>query len=443
MNASTPTVLTAGLLLLGMAETVGSGGDLRREGATTAGATAIHAIGGGPENGTELNDLVVEYCVRCHNERRLRGDLSLERFDPAAPEVNAEIAERMIHKLRAGMMPPAGVRRPPEDSLALLATQLEDRLDELARHDPNPGRRSFQRLNRAEYEASIHDLFGIRIDASAYLPTETLSDNFDNIADTQILSATLLESYMRAAAQVSRDAVGDVHAAPSTTVYKVPKTVSQVGHVEGTPLGTRGGISVTHNFPADGDYVFELDMHPSPDGQLFGLTAGAQRMEVAVNGARVALLELDRWMSEGDPTGLRLETPPIHDHAVGLHPGRPEHGRGVWRNDGSPSARSLDQRPVRGDRRLRHPRTPAHLQLPPHLTRRRGAVRPGDHREHRGPGVPPPGRRRRGRGAHVLLRRGARAGRLRDRYPQHDLGDSLEPSLHLPARADAGRHHRE
>jgi hypothetical protein len=319
MNVSTPAVLTAGLLLLGMAETVGSSGDLRREGATTAGSRAIHAIGGGPEKGTELNDLVVEYCVRCHNERRLRGDLSLERFDAAAPEANAEIAERMIHKLRAGMMPPAGVRRPPEDSLTLLATQLEDRLDELARHDPNPGRRSFQRLNRAEYEASIHDLFGIRIDASAYLPTETLSDNFDNIADTQILSATLLESYMRAAAQVSRDAVGDVHAAPSTTVYKVPKTVSQVGHVEGTPLGTRGGISVTHNFPADGDYVFELDMHPSPDGQLFGLTAGVQRMEVAVNGARVALLELDRWMSEGDPTGLRLETPPIHVRAGPQH----------------------------------------------------------------------------------------------------------------------------
>ena len=114
---------------------------------------------------------------------------------------------------------------------------------------------------------------------------------------------------MRAAAQVSRDAVGDVNAATSTTVYKVPKTTSQVGHVAGTPLGTRGGISITHNFPADGDYVFELDLHPSPDGQLFGLTSGTHRIEVAVNGARVALLELDRWMSEGDPSGLRVETP--------------------------------------------------------------------------------------------------------------------------------------
>ena len=133
----------------------------------------------------DLNGLVEQYCVRCHNERRLRGDLSLEDFDAGTPEENAEVAERMIHKLRAGMMPPAGVRRPPEDSLSFLAASLEDRLDEVARQNPDPGRRTFQRLNRAEYEASIEQIFGIRIDASAFLPTEQISDNFDNIADAQ------------------------------------------------------------------------------------------------------------------------------------------------------------------------------------------------------------------------------------------------------------------
>ena len=265
------------------------------------------------------NTVIQEYCVRCHSDRRLRGNLSLESFDMEQPHLQGEVAEKMVVKLRAGMMPPAGVRRPPEDSLTFLASSLEERLDEVTRENPNPGRRTFQRLNRAEYEASILDLFQIHIDASAYLPTETISDNFDNIADTQILSATLLESYMRAAAQVSRDAVGDVNASPSTTVYKVPKTTSQVGHVEGAPLGTRGGIAITHNFPADGDYVFELDMHPSPDGQLFGLTSGVHHIEVAVDGVRVALLELDRWMSEGDPTGLRVETPAIHVRAGPHH----------------------------------------------------------------------------------------------------------------------------
>lgn len=313
MNASPLGPLSAGVTLLGIMGWLGSDA-VSSPASLETDIVAAHAA-----DDADLNGLVEEYCVRCHNERRLRGNLSLEGFDVGTPESNADVAERMIHKLRAGMMPPVGVRRPPEDSLDVLASSLESRLDALARDNPDPGRRTFQRLNRAEYEASIEDLFGLRIDASAYLPTETLSDNFDNIADTQILSATLLESYMRAAAQVSRDAVGDVFAAPSTTVYKVPKTVSQVDHVEGTPLGTRGGISVTHNFPADGDYVFELDMHPSPDGQLFGLTAGQQTMEVAVNGERVALLELDRWMTEGDPTGLRVETPPIHVRAGPQH----------------------------------------------------------------------------------------------------------------------------
>ena len=319
MNVPSTWLAVAGLVLLGL---TGSTFPMPSSPVGTVGGPAqTHSPANEPGDGaaTQLNDLVREYCVRCHNERRLRGDLSLEGFDANVPEANAPVAERMIHKLRAGMMPPAGVRRPPEDSLAYLASSLEDRLDEVARENPDPGRRTFQRLNRAEYEASIQDLFRIRIDASAYLPTETISDNFDNIADTQLLSATLLESYMRAAAQVSRDAVGDVNASPSTTVYKVPKTTSQVAHVEGTPLGTRGGISVTHNFPADGDYVFELDMHPSPDGQLFGLTSGIHHIEVAIDGDRVALLELDRWMSEGDPTGLRVETPEIHVRAGPHH----------------------------------------------------------------------------------------------------------------------------
>lgn len=311
MNVLPVGLVVVGLLLFGFAGEAGR--------PTTNAVRSAKAVVAPSATDEQLNAVIEEYCVRCHNDRRLRGNMSLEGFDVGSPEVDGELSERIIHKLRAGMMPPADVRRPPEDTLALVATALEDRLDDLARRDPNPGYRTFQRLNRAEYEASIREMFGLHIDASAYLPTETLSDNFDNISDTQILSATLLESYLRAAAQVSRDAVGDAAAAPATTVYKVPKTVSQVGHVPGTPMGTRGGISVTHNFPADGEYVFELDLHGSPDGQLFGLTAGVQRMEIALNGERVALLEIDRWMTEGDPTGLRVETPPIHIRAGPQH----------------------------------------------------------------------------------------------------------------------------
>ncbi|MCH7991357.1 MAG: DUF1592 domain-containing protein [Gemmatimonadetes bacterium] len=305
MNVLITGMITIGLLLLGVASDVGQRAD----------GNFLHVPARIAETDSTLNAVIDEYCVRCHSDRRLSGDMSLESFDAGTPEANARLAEKIIHKLRAGMMPPVGARRPPEETLSLLASSLEDRLDDLARRNPNPGYRTFQRLNRAEYEASIRDLFGFDIDASAYLPTETLSDNFDNISDTQILSATLLEGYMRAAAQVSREAVGDAAAVPATTVYKIPKTVSQIDHVEGTPLGTRGGIAVTHNFPADGEYVFELDMHGSPDGQLFGLTFTVQRLEISLNGVRVALLEIDRFMTESDVTGLRLETPPIHIRA--------------------------------------------------------------------------------------------------------------------------------
>ena len=308
MNAFTSAILVAGLLLLGLAPDAGID-------ATTPIYTS-HPAGAGPAELDEaLNAVVEEYCQRCHNEVRLRGNMSLEGFDVGAPEARADLAEKMIHKLRAGMMPPAGVRRPPADTLALLATTLENALDEVARDNPNPGFRTFQRLNRAEYEGAVRELFGIRIDASAFLPSETISESFDNVADMQMLSPTLIGGYLSAAAEVTRAAVGDPKATPASAVYKVAKTLSQMEHVQGTPLGTRGGTSVIHNFPADGEYIFELDMHPNPNGNLYGQNARDEQLEISLNGERVALFEIDRWMSEADPTGLRLETPPIHIRA--------------------------------------------------------------------------------------------------------------------------------
>ena len=310
MNALASSMLLAGLLLLGIASDAG------RHGPTAPDHDQPLVERTDAELDETLNEVVDAYCVRCHSDRRLSGNMSLEDFDVGSPEVAAELAERVIHKVRAGMMPPSEARRPPEDTLALLAASLEDRLDDLARKNPNPGYRTFQRLNRAEYQAAIRGMFGLDIDASAFLPTETLSENFDNISDMQMLSATVLEGYLRAAAQVSRDVLGDANASPSTAVYRIPKTMSQMEHIEGTPLGTRGGLAVTHNFPADGDYIFELDLHQSPAGSLFGLTAGGgAQMEVSINGERVALMDIDRWMSESDPTALRVETPPIHIRA--------------------------------------------------------------------------------------------------------------------------------
>lgn len=265
------------------------------------------------------SDTVRTYCVGCHNDRTRRGDLSLATFDVATAGEHAAIAEKVIRKLRTGMMPPREAGRKPDAATRLaLIDALETTLDAAAAAHLNPGRRAFQRLNRAEYTAAIRTLFGLDIDVSTYLPADTISASFDNIADVQMPSATVMQGYMRAAAHVSRIAVGDPSIDTSSTQYEVPRTRSQKARVDGAPFGTRGGTVVTHNFPADGNYTFQLLLHGEPTGFLFGRTVREIAMEVAIDGTRVALLKVDRWMSESDPEGLTLSTTPIYVRA-GAH----------------------------------------------------------------------------------------------------------------------------
>ena len=129
-------------------------------------------------------EVIAEYCLGCHDKGGAKGDLVLEDFDPANPDRRADVAEKMIRKLRAGMMPPPGADRPEPSTVDALALTLETRLDQIAARNPNPGRRTFQRLNRAEYARSIRDLLGLDVDATAFLPPDTISANFDNIADS-------------------------------------------------------------------------------------------------------------------------------------------------------------------------------------------------------------------------------------------------------------------
>ena len=171
----------------------------------TAGAREAQA----PASHESAQAVVDGTCRRCHNDRLRTGNLSLAAFEVAKATEQADAAERMVRKLRAGLMPPAGVRRPDESALLALAAELEERLDAAAAADPNPGRRGFQRLNRAEYTRSVRDLLGVDVDAGDYLPLDTKSANFDNIADAQMLSPTLMNGYLRAASEISRLAVGD------------------------------------------------------------------------------------------------------------------------------------------------------------------------------------------------------------------------------------------
>ncbi len=195
--------------------------------------------------------MVKQYCATCHSERGKAGNLSLASFDAATIEQHPEVAEKVIRKLRAGMMPPAGAKRPEAVQLAALAGALETKMDAVAAANPNPGRRPFQRLNRAEYARAVQDLLALDLDVTAYLPPDTISAGFDNVADSQAFSATLMEGYLRAASQISRLAVGDRNASPTSVTFKLGRTASQMRHVEGAPMGTRGGISVVHTFPAD------------------------------------------------------------------------------------------------------------------------------------------------------------------------------------------------
>ena len=261
--------------------------------------------------------LVKQYCTPCHNDRMKAGGMTLVAFDASRVERSAETAEKMIRRLRAGMMPPAGVKRPDEATIAALAAAFETKLDAAAAARPNPGWRPFQRLNRAEYARAVRDLVGIDVDVAAFLPPDTMSHGFDNVADVQTFSPVLMEGYLRAAAKISSLAVGDPAASATEATYKTDRSASQARHVPGAPLGTRGGLSVVHVFPADGEYTFRMMLHSIPTGQLFGSTIGPitgknEEIEVSIDGQRVAVLEINPRMTEQDPQGMNLFTTPVH-----------------------------------------------------------------------------------------------------------------------------------
>ena len=259
--------------------------------------------------GVDGRALTEKYCVTCHNDRLLTAGLSLADVDPANPARDAETFEKVILKLRAGMMPPEGRPRPDASTLARFVANLERDIDHAAATAPNPGRPILHRLNRTEYANAVRDLLGVEIAVASFLPPDDMSQGYDNMSDVLTISPTLLESYLLAAGKISRLAVGDPGAMPAVATYVVPQAFSQTRHVPGTPFGTRGGIAVRHTFPADGDYVFRFSFYFASIGALFGdnMPAEGEQIDVAVNGERVALLDLDRKMRTTDV----LRTPPI------------------------------------------------------------------------------------------------------------------------------------
>ena len=242
-------------------------------------------------NAAELTPVVRRYCATtCHSATQKRGNISLADFNVEAADGDPERAERIIRKLRTDMMPPPGSRRPRGDTLVMLADALEQTIDNAG--PVNPGSRVFQRLNRAEYEAVMRDLLGLEVNAGDYLPLDTKSANFDNISAAQLLSPTLLEAYLNAASAVSRMAVGDRNPVFSQATYKTSPFASQHpwDHVDGTPYGTRGGLVVTHNFPADAEYEFRINV-------AGGIGTKLEDVDISIDGEQVALLMYERGIA--------------------------------------------------------------------------------------------------------------------------------------------------
>ena len=260
------------------------------------------------QSSPDHNALIRRYCVGCHSDTRKTGGLSLATFDVTRAAENADVAEKMIRKLHAGLMPPPLSPRPDPAAQAALVTALETTIDTAATAKPNPGVRTFQRLNRPEYAGAVRDLLGLDVDAGSWLPLDQKSANFDNIADVQALSPTLLEAYLNAASAISTMAVGDRHAPAIDHTYTNPGYLSQHpwDHVDGAPYGTRGGMVVNHVFPADAEYVFEVALNA-------GSNARFEDIDISINGERIALIEYESGPAGGaDGRGARLiRTEPI------------------------------------------------------------------------------------------------------------------------------------
>jgi hypothetical protein len=256
--------------------------------------------------------LVDKYCVTCHSTRAKTANLMLDQLDLTQLASHAEIGEKVVRKVRAGLMPPTGMPRPSDAELAGMIAFMETELDRGAHtHLPAPG---LHRLNRTEYTNAIRDLLALEVDATKFLPADDSTRGFDNIAGALTMSPALMEAYLSAAGKISRLAVGDV-TAPTQAVFDVPPDTAQNHHIEGLPFGTRGGILIKHQFPVDGEYSFKVKGVTGYFQAVLGGVTGEQ-LEVTVDGERVRLFDWDKEISNTTGNGRSTQRIPIK---AGLH----------------------------------------------------------------------------------------------------------------------------
>jgi hypothetical protein len=229
--------------------------------------------------------------VVCHNQRLKTAGLSLDTIDLASVPAQADIWEKVVRKLRSGTMPPPGRPRPDASGYDSLASFLEATLNHAEAANPDPGGPLLHRLNRAEYANAIRDLLMLDVEASTLLPPDDASYGFDNVADVLGVSPALMERYLSAADEISALAVGDPAILPNSYTYHVAGDASQSEHVEGLPLGTRGGLLARPTLPLDGEYLIKVKLLQTNLGSVRGLEY-PQQLEITVDGARVHLVPM-------------------------------------------------------------------------------------------------------------------------------------------------------
>ena len=259
-------------------------------------------------------ELLDQYCIGCHNERLQTAGLALDAVDATRPEADPELWERVIAKLRARSMPPPRRPRPDAAIYDLVAGRLESALDQAWAAAPNPGRGSaVHRLNRTEYCNAIRDLFALDIDVTALLPgDETADGSFDNFADVLTISRAHLDRYLSVARQVTRLAVGLPSVSPGFETFEIPLHVVQDGRQdEALPLGSRGGLAISYNFPVDGEYVIKVRLRRQYQAYIMGM-GWPQQLDVRLDGRL-----LERLRVGGDAPG----TPAASSYAGDGEPG--------------------------------------------------------------------------------------------------------------------------
>jgi hypothetical protein len=262
---------------------------------------------------------LARYCITCHNERLRTAGLTLDSLDLENVSEGAEVWEKVVRKLRTGAMPPAGAPRPDSATYNSLATYLETELDAAYRANPNPGRSSVRRLNRAEYANVIRDLLGIEIDGASLLPPDQSGYGFDNIGDVLSMSPLLLERYMSAADKITRLAIADTAVSPEFVSYDQSKMLLQDSHInEDFPLGSRGGIAAWHYFPLDGEYEIKIHLQRNVRDSAIGL-GEPHDLDVRVAGARIKLFTVGGVLAAGRSTeDSDEEAAPPKDADAGL-----------------------------------------------------------------------------------------------------------------------------